>query len=165
MRRLRIAMAAALATSLAGLVALADDSYDGDGMLDTQDGRYFGMEAGPIWNNDEAPEKCDLACTLEWNGEWVTKQTGEMSICAATNHAADGNHYPLRDRQGEPAGLQAGPIFSNDEAQTRCPEALATVSWVTSNWITTEEGVMSVCACESSEGYTVESWRPNIEEP
>ena len=164
MKRLRIAAAAALATGLAALVAVANDSYDGDGMLDTQDGRYFGMQAGPIWSNDEAAEKCGLACTLEWNGEWVTKQMNEMSICAATNNAADGNHYAILDREGVPAGLQAGPIFSDDEAQTACPEALATVSWVTDNWITTEEGVMSVCACESSEGYRVESWRPNIEE-
>ena len=165
MKRLSIAVVAASASCLAVLGALANDSFDGDGMLDTQDGRYFGMQAGPIWNNDEAPEKCGQACTLEWNGQWVTKREGEMSICAATNNAADGNSYPILDSDGNPAGLQAGPIFSNDEAQTSCPEALATVSWVTSNWVTTEENVMSVCACESSEGYRVEPWLPNIEEP
>lgn len=52
--------------------------------------------------------------------------------------------------------LEAGPIWNNTHAQTRCPEVLAewqsenehrTARW-TGHWWTTEENEMSVCACE-----------------
>lgn len=42
------------------------------------------IPAGPIWNNDDAKEKCPIVCAAaggEWNGQWTTVVQGEMSVC------------------------------------------------------------------------------------
>lgn len=42
------------------------------------------VDAGPIWNNGEAPAACAKACgavELKWNGQWTTTQPGVMSVC------------------------------------------------------------------------------------
>ena len=48
------------------------------------------VEAGPIWDNDEAQEKCKAACASagrEWNGQWRTTQFGRMSVCGCAAKA------------------------------------------------------------------------------
>lgn len=42
--------------------------------------------AGPIWNQDDAKEKCPIVCASyggEWTGEWRTPDEtwGKMSVC------------------------------------------------------------------------------------
>ena len=40
--------------------------------------------AGPIWNNDDAKEKCPVICASyggTWSGEWKTITEGVMSVC------------------------------------------------------------------------------------
>ena len=74
-------------------------SFDADGrphltLVDkarTLEGEGFDVEAGPIWNNDHAKERCPevlqewLAANpgkkAEWTGNWVTTVEGAMSVC------------------------------------------------------------------------------------
>jgi len=42
------------------------------------------IQAGPIWNNQEAQSVCPTTCGnvgLAWNGQWKTTQPGVMSVC------------------------------------------------------------------------------------
>jgi len=42
------------------------------------------IQAGPIWNNQEAQTVCPKTCgdvSLRWNGQWNTTQPGVMSVC------------------------------------------------------------------------------------
>jgi hypothetical protein len=42
------------------------------------------IEAGPIWNNDDAQTKCPNVCQqqgAQWTGQWVTTVQGKMSVC------------------------------------------------------------------------------------
>ncbi|MFY7803343.1 MAG: mannan-binding protein [Limnoraphis robusta] len=42
------------------------------------------VNAGPIWNNDDAKVKCPVAAASAngvWNGNWVTTLPGKMSVC------------------------------------------------------------------------------------
>ncbi len=43
----------------------------------------FDKNAGPIWNNADAPRKCPNACRWYggWNGNWRTTVPGQMSVC------------------------------------------------------------------------------------
>ena len=46
--------------------------------------KSFDADAGPIWNNDEAPSKCPTTCSAyaaTWNGQWKTTVPGQMSVC------------------------------------------------------------------------------------
>ena len=89
------------------------------------------INAGPIWNNDDAKRKCPTVCSgLVWNKHWDTIQSGAMSVCGTTV----GVDIPV------------GAISSDMDAQTKCPAQLANVSW-NGNWVTTEQGKMSVCGC------------------
>lgn len=43
--------------------------------------------AGPIWDNDDAKEKCPVVCASyggTWNGQWATVAEGKMSVCGCT---------------------------------------------------------------------------------
>lgn len=45
------------------------------------------VPAGPIWNNDDAKEKCPIVCASyggEWNGQWKTVVPSKMSVCGCT---------------------------------------------------------------------------------
>ncbi len=42
------------------------------------------VNAGPIWNNQDAQTKCPATCTnvnLKWNGQWTTTEPSQMSVC------------------------------------------------------------------------------------
>ncbi|WP_263143800.1 mannan-binding lectin [Pseudomonas sp. RIT-PI-AD] len=41
------------------------------------------VQAGPIWNNDDAQQKCVQTCKDKggWNGNWTTTVQGRMSVC------------------------------------------------------------------------------------
>ena len=50
------------------------------------------VEAGPIYNNDDAKDKCNAAATAigaEWNGEWVTTIWGKQSVCGLKSPERD----------------------------------------------------------------------------
>jgi hypothetical protein len=44
------------------------------------------IEAGPLWNNMDAQNKCPNVCSQrgaeKWTGEWRTTQMGRMSVCS-----------------------------------------------------------------------------------
>lgn len=92
------------------------------------------LEAGPIWNNDDAKRKCPEACGgYTWNGQWRTTVNGAMSVCGCV---------PAK------VALEAGPIWNNGDAQGKCGSTCqqAGRSW-TGQWWTTVQGEMSVCEC------------------
>ena len=42
------------------------------------------VQAGPIWNNEDANVKCPVAASAvngAWNGQWTTTEEGKMSVC------------------------------------------------------------------------------------
>jgi len=91
----------------------------------------FDVNAGPIWNQQDAQAKCPGVCSsLSWNGQWKTTVEGQMSVCGTTV----GVDVPV------------GPIWNNQDAQTKCPSQLSKVTW-NGQWTTTEPGKMSVCGC------------------
>ncbi len=117
------------------------------------------VPAGAIWNNDEAPLKCEAACRANgsvWNGEWTTTHEGVMSVCGCD---CDVN---VEDRSGQgvvvgeedwtsqcTAGdVTAGRIENEDEAGVTCQAACDIYgSLWNGQWATIDEGVMSVCSC------------------
>ncbi|ASP38469.1 hypothetical protein CHH28_07190 [Bacterioplanes sanyensis] len=45
---------------------------------------YIGLEAGPIWDNSDARNKCPSTCgraCLQWSGQWRTTEPGKQSVC------------------------------------------------------------------------------------
>ncbi|MEM9926143.1 MAG: mannan-binding lectin [Cyanobacteria bacterium P01_D01_bin.50] len=99
------------------------------------------VKAGPIWNNNDANTKCPVAAAAydtDWNGQWVTTVSGEMSVC--------GTQLSSLPKIKLPADVKAGPIWNNDDAKTKCPVAAyaAGGDW-NGNWVTTVPGRMSVC--------------------
>lgn len=65
------------------------------------------VEAGPIWNNDDAARKCPGLCAppSRWNGQWRTTVPGRMSVCAC---AFDGGP-PVGPGPGPGPGYGPGP--------------------------------------------------------
>ncbi len=55
------------------------------------------VDAGPIWNNDDAKAKCPGVCSNKsggtWNGNWTTTVPGKMSVCGC--QYTEGNGYVL----------------------------------------------------------------------
>jgi ribosome modulation factor len=101
------------------------------------DGARF-IEAGPIWNQADAEEKCPVVAAAvrgRWAGQWVTTVQGEMSTCGIVDMP------PPRPRP-----VDAGPIWSQADAEKKCPVAAFAVHgrW-TGQWSTTRQGRMSVC--------------------
>lgn len=50
------------------------------------------IDAGPIWNNDDAKAKCPAVCSgsgLTWNGNWKTTVQGQMSVCGCDQPASN----------------------------------------------------------------------------
>lgn len=97
----------------------------------------FDMQAGPIANQQQADQLCPQVCSVKWNGQWTTTVPGQMSVCGA---------QPFQPGLQGYGNIQVGPIFSNQEAQTKCPASLAQVKW-NGQWSTTVPGQMSVCGC------------------
>lgn len=96
------------------------------------------IQAGPIWNNDDAALKCPVAAAAvhgTWNGNWVTTIPGQMSVCGVDDIQAQ--------------DVDAGPIWNNEDANVKCPVAAIAVNgtW-NGQWVTTVEGEMSVCGIE-----------------
>lgn len=94
------------------------------------------VDAGPIWNQNDANAKCPATCNNgygPWTGQWWTTVWGKMSVCQCTAN--------------QPA-FDAGPIWNQQDAQKKCPTVCTSNkgSW-TGQWWTTVPGKMSVCQC------------------
>jgi hypothetical protein len=49
------------------------------------------VEAGPLWNNNDANAKCPAVCAPgTWNKQWRTTVQGRMSVCGCLSQAAIG---------------------------------------------------------------------------
>ncbi len=131
-------LASAICLALAGLAAAG--------------AAVFAMRAGPIRDNVEAGTACVAACTLRWDGEWVTKGTDGTAIC----HAVNALGYGLVV-DGQPGGIAAGPIDGPDAASRICEALSASIAW-NGNWRTIRQGEMSECDCT---GGIALPWRPN----
>lgn len=100
------------------------------------------VEAGPIWNQTDAEVKCRAVAEQEggeWTGQWRTVTLGRMSVCEIAIAAPRMTPWP--------SYVEAGPIWGQEDAETKCPVVAAAVrgSW-SGEWVTTIEGQMSVCA-------------------
>lgn len=107
------------------------------GFFFSSTGHAVDINAGPIWNNGDAQQKCPNVCksqNMNWNGNWTTTIPGQMSVCGCN---------PKQSKD-----IEAGPIWSNADAQTKCPNVCSAqkMTW-NGNWVTTIPGQMSVCNC------------------
>jgi hypothetical protein len=102
------------------------------------------IPAGPIWNNEDAQTKGPMVAAAhggKWNGQWRTVVEGEMSTVdielpspAASENG--GANFTL--------SVPAGPIWNNEDAQTKAPVVAASYNgkW-NGQWRTIVEGQMS----------------------
>ncbi len=117
--------------------------------------------AGPIWNDGDAQGKCSAVCSSHngsWNGQWRTVVQGQTSTCDCVKHRYDGGgygHHHRHDGQWGPRyrrcqirPISAGPIWSNMDANVKCPNICANINgrW-TGEWRTIRPGQSSVCKC------------------
>ncbi len=109
------------------------------------------VEAGPIWNNGDANNKCPAVCgkrNEHWNGVWRTTIPNKMSVC---------NCEPIKPPpppQANRVNKEAGPIWNNDDAKNKCPRLCAAPSKWDGQWWTTVPNKMSVCQCETPASKT-----------
>lgn len=91
------------------------------------------FEAGPIWNQPDAQNKCPRVCKAPWtwNGHWWTTVPNKMSVCSCVQKVA----------------RNAGPIWNQPDAQSKCPNVCASPAKWNGQWWTTVPGTMSVCEC------------------
>ena len=105
------------------------------------------IQAGPIFNNMDAQNKCPRVCqqnnNSRWNGQWRTQPGTMTSSCDC-----EGGMQPGSSQLGS-QWAEAGPLFSNFDAQNKCPNVCRQSggrNW-DGNWKTTQPGRMSVCSC------------------
>ena len=108
------------------------------------------FNAGPVWNQDDAQMKCPIVAAAvagTWNGQWVTTEQGRMSVCGI-----EGARATPTAPAAEGRAFRAGPIWSNDDAQAKCPVVAAAVGgeW-NGHWWTTAASEMSVCMIEGAQ--------------
>lgn len=101
------------------------------------------LEAGPLGNQADAEQQCPAVCESvgSWNGNWKTTVPGRMSVCGC------------RMARPSTVALEAGPLWSNDQARGSCVDVCGGRTAFTGGWWTTVQGQMSVCLCEVG-------WRP-----
>lgn len=65
------------------------------------------IDAGPIWNNDDAQRKCPSVCGSyrNWDGNWRTVETGRNSVCACYEPP-----YPMNFSRPRPAATASCSI-------------------------------------------------------
>ena len=75
------------------------------------------VNAGPIWNNDDARGKCANLCPPpeRWNGQWWTTIQGQMSVCECVGPAPQA-YAPPPQAYAPPA---PPPVLAMDERQFR----------------------------------------------
>ena len=110
------------------------------------------VQAGPIWNNMDAQNKCPGVCqqngNARWNGQCIRSPARRPRCVTAT--AGILRRCRLRSRSGR----RQGALFNQFDAQNKCPGVCQQGgggSW-DGNWKTTQPGRMSVCSCTGSGG-------------
>ncbi|WP_420130560.1 mannan-binding lectin [Longimicrobium sp.] len=102
------------------------------------------IPAGPIWSNDDAQTKAPIVAAAhggKWNGQWRTVVDSVMSTVdvefPAPANGSGGVTFTM--------DVPAGPIWNNEDAQTKGPIVAASYNgtW-NGQWTTTVEGAMSV---------------------
>ena len=97
--------------------------------------------AGPIWNNMDAQRKCPNVCGRDgWDGGWRTTEVGRESVCNCQREDRRSR------RQGRTSQVDAGPIWNNADAQTKCPRVCGGREQWDGNWRTVAPG-RSTCDC------------------
>ncbi|MCT8970467.1 mannan-binding lectin [Microbaculum marinisediminis] len=102
------------------------------------------INAGPIWSDQDARNKCPSVCAGAggaWNGSWHTTAPGRMSVCSCRFGGGSSGR-----REGR--SFDAGPIWSDQQAKTVCPAVCTSHNrrWQ-GEWRTTVPGRMSECTC------------------
>ena len=109
--------------------------------------RAVDIQAGPIFSNMDAQNKCPNVCrqngNSRWTGQWHTIQGTATSVCDC-----DVSSVPVTPSSAT-QWVDAGPLFSQFDAQNKCPDVCKRGGGRTwdGNWKTTEPGRMSVCSC------------------
>lgn len=105
-------------------------------------GRATEIEAGPIWDDNDAADKCPRVCGAVnwWNGQWRSTQGGNQAVCGC-----------VWDRGQTPPGgivtpVDAGILWSDADAQNMCPRVCGGSDRWTGNWRTVSPG-RSTCDC------------------
>jgi hypothetical protein len=103
--------------------------------------RKVSINAGPIWNQADAERKCPEVAKANrgvWDGQWRTTVPGQMSVCEIRLPGPNDKHVVK--------AVDAGPIWSQWDAEKKCPEVAKRNGGVwTGQWRTTVPGQMSVC--------------------
>ena len=101
------------------------------------------VPAGPIWNNDDAQTKGPIVAAAhggKWTGQWTTVVPNVMSVVELELPAPAGGgsvNFTL--------DVPAGPIFNQQDAETKAPVVAASYNgtW-NGQWTTNVPGQMSV---------------------
>lgn len=104
------------------------------------------IPAGPLWSNDEAQKLGPAIAAAHfgtYTGQWKTVVPDEMSVVEVELPAepnGGGNEYTV--------DVPAGPLWSNADAEQKCPAICASYggTW-NGQWKTVVEGKMSVAGC------------------
>lgn len=83
-------------------------------------GKVRDVEAGPLFDQAEAAEKCPKVCTppAKWNGGWRTTKPTVMSVCACEDPPVPAPAVVIRS-------VDTGPIRSASDAKKKCAKACA----------------------------------------
>jgi len=104
------------------------------------------IPAGPLWSNDEAQQvgpKIAAAHQGRFTGQWTTVVPSQMSVVAVELATEKSARPPYK------TSVLAGPLWSNNEAQTVGPNIAASYgAKFTGQWNTIVQGVMSVIEIE-----------------
>jgi hypothetical protein len=117
-----------------------NDESDDDDVVVAPAGRSLAIEAGPIWNNEQAQMTCAGVCAPygTFRGGWWTTVAGAMSVCECRF-----------DRGAMPCALEAGALWNQQQAASVCPGVCASEGGWDGNWWTTVPNQMSVCSCSA----------------
>ena len=136
------------------------DARDGGGRgRDERGGETRPIEAGPIWSQRDAENKCRAKADEmrgEWTGGWWTTVPGRMSVCEIRFSRDRGGWG--RDRRDDDWGrdgvrdVEVGPIWDQRDADYKCRARARELDtdW-TGAWSTVRPG-MSVCGMRRRSG-------------
>jgi Mannan-binding protein len=103
------------------------------------------IPAGPLWNNEEAQKLGPAVAAAhfgKFTGQWNTVVEGQESVIQVElpTQPTGGSEYTM--------DVPAGPLWSNEDAKTKCPAICASYggTW-NGQWKTVVEGKMSVAGC------------------
>jgi hypothetical protein len=112
------------------------------------------VPTGPLWNDSEARSVCHSVCrdVGVWTGGWWMSVPYRASVCEC--FAATAPPLPPQPQPPPPRPMQtgkhpveAGPIWSNEDANQKCPRVCQPPEAWNGQWWTTVQGQMSVCEC------------------